>query len=52
MFFFNMDTCPVSERIFFYLSAPAVTVILFPSHENESTEVFGKNLLSYVICCK
>ena len=49
-FFF---TCPVGKWIFFLdLSAPAVTVILISSHENESAEIFGKILLGYVYCCK
>ena len=51
-------TCKVSLLVlwesgfFFNLSAPAVTVILHSSHENESAEILGKNLLGYVFCCK
>ena len=42
-----------ASGVFFELSAPAVTVIYhgISSHENESAEIFGKNLLGYVFCC-
>ena len=48
MLFFYFFLVLWASGFFFDLSAPSY----ISSHENESAEIFGKNLLGYEFCCK